>query len=214
MEEQKIVRRILSNPSQNNETVENYSNNNTTPVVSNKTGLDKYSDIYGDNLEKYINEKIALMENHLLFNGNTTPSFYELDLALTQYESVLFALTTLYATAKYESELAKEKYTEFFADKYMEIRNTYNTIDLKKAQWLSSTELDATVRVKYKDELARLKLDSIEKDAERSTIERLIKSWESYQFILQQLSKNSIAEAQINGSVKFDLRRGDEPDLM
>jgi uncharacterized membrane protein len=49
----------------------------------------------------------------------------------------------------------------------MEIRNTYNTIDVKNSQWLSAKEIEATVYKVYKKELAELKADQIEKECKR-----------------------------------------------
>ena len=183
-----------------------------TPDDAFKSQIDIAGDEASENLVRYVSEQIDRMNNKILFDGSREPSLYELDLALSTYEQTLFGLIALYEANKMEAELAKEKYNEFFNDKYMEIRNTYNTIDIKNSQWLSAKEIEATVYKVYKKELAELKADQIEKDCKRSTSERLMKGWESYLWVLNTLSKNS--QAEINANMKsVDLYRGDEPEL-
>lgn len=164
-------------------------------------------------LLEYVNEQITRMDNKLLFNGDRDPSKYELDMALSQYEQTLFGLIALYETAKFEEEVAKAKYDEWYAEKYMEVRNTYNTKDVKNASWLSAKEIDATVLTKYKFMAADLKADIISKSRERSTIERLLEGWKSYLWVLNSLCKN--AQAEMMANLKgIDLYRGDEQELV
>lgn len=178
--------------------------------VNAETEIEKIGDKKGNELVAFVEREIFKMNNKLLFNGERAPSIYELDYALATYQSTLFALIALYEQAKYDAEIAKAKYEEFYNTKYMEVRNKYNNIDVKNSQWLSAKEVEATTYSVYKKELAELKADWIAKDCERSTTERLCRGWESYQFVLGQLSRNSIAE--INSSGNPDLYRGDEVD--
>ena len=117
-----------------------------TPDDAFKSQIDIAGDEASENLVRYVSEQIDRMNNKILFDGSREPSLYELDLALSTYEQTLFGLIALYEANKMEAELAKEKYNEFFNDKYMEIRNTYNTIDIKNSQWLSAKEIEATVK--------------------------------------------------------------------
>lgn len=209
MEERKVVRRAPIE--ENAEPIKQ-----DTLVVNNTSTSSKGIEVMSEEEEmkllKFVSQQIEAMNHKILFDGKHEPSFFELDMALSTYEQTMFGLIAIYESAKYDAEIAKAKYDEFYAEKYMETRNSYNTLDTKKSTWLSATEIDATTRTRYKTELAELKSESIRKDCEKSTLERMLKSWESYQFILSQLSKNSIAEAQINGLVKYDLKRGDELD--
>lgn len=175
--------------------------------------IEKCADKDSQHLLEYVNEQITRMDNKLLFNGEREPSKYELDMALSQYEQTLFGLIALYETAKFEEEVAKAKYDEWYAEKYMEIRNTYNTKDVKNASWLSAKEIDATVLTKYKGMAAQLKSDVINKGCERSTMERLLKGWESYLWVLNSLCKN--AQAEMAANLKgIDLYKGDESELI
>lgn len=162
----------------------------------------------GEELLAYVDKQIQRMNSKVSFNsGNIT--LYELDVALSTYEPTLFALTALYEQARFDAEVAKEKYNEWYYDKYMEIRNTYNTKDVKTAQWLSSKEIDATLFKVYRKEAAKLKAETIKAEGQRSTVERLLKGWENYAFILGQLSKNVNAQ-MMGSSISVDMRHGDD----
>ena len=204
------IRRIIRQP----ETVQEQETINTEtaeekPFISE---IESQAEKSSQHLLEYVNEQITRMDNKLLFNGDRDPSKYELDMALSQYEQTLFGLIALYETAKFDEEVAKAKYDEWYAEKYMEIRNTYNTKDVKNASWLSAKEIDATLLTKYKTVAAQLKSDLINKSCERSTMERLLKGWESYLWVLNSLCKN--AQAEMAANLKgVDLYRGDEPEL-
>ena len=147
-----------------------------------------------------LNNKVSLLSN----GGNITLN--EVEIALATYEPTLFALIAIYEQAKAEAAIAKAKYEEFYSEKYMEVRNQYNTKDVKNAQWLSAKEIESTAYVFYKREFADLKAEIIKTDGQRSTVERLLRSWENYQFILTTISKNIIA--QMSGShISVDLER-------
>ena len=147
-----------------------------------------------------LNNKVSLLSN----GGNITLN--EVEIALATYEPTLFALIAIYEQAKADAAIAKAKYEEFYSEKYMEVRNQYNTKDVKNAQWLSAKEIESTAYVLYKKEFADLKAEIIKTDGQRSTVERLLRSWENYQFILTTISKNIIA--QMSGShISVDLER-------
>lgn len=180
--------------------------------TSQKSYVDVLAEQKGESLMEFVEKQINLMNNRLLFNGNREPSLYEINIALSTYEQTLLGLQVLYEQAKFDSEVAKAKYDEFYNVKYMEIRNTYNTKDVKNAQWLSSKEIEATLYKVYQKELFELKMNMIETEGKRSTMQRLCDSWNSYLWCLNTLSKNSIAAA--NASISsIDMARGDETDI-
>ena len=162
----------------------------------------------GEELLAYVDKQIQRMNNKVNFSSGDV-SLYELDVALSTYEPTLFALTAVYEQARFDAEAAKEKYNEWYYDKYMEIRNRYNTIDVKTAQWLSSKEIDATLFKTYRKEAAKLKAEMIKAEGQRSTVERLLKGWENYAYILGQLSKNINAQ-MMGSSIGVDIRRSDD----
>lgn len=174
--------------------------------------IDVLAEQKGESLMEFVEKQINLMNNRLLFNGNREPSLYEINVALSTYEQTLLGLQVLYEQAKFDSEVAKAKYEEFYNVKYMEIRNTYNTKDVKNAQWLSGKEIEATLYKVYQKDLSELKLSMIEAEGKRSTMQRLCDSWNSYLWCLNTLSKNSIAAANASIST-IDMTRGDETDI-
>lgn len=180
--------------------------------VKQESYIDVLAEQKGESLMEFVEKQINLMNNRLLFNGNREPSLYEINVALSTYEQTLLGLQVLYEQAKFDSEVSKAKYEEFYNVKYMEIRNTYNTKDVKNAQWLSGKEIEATLYKVYQKDLSELKLSMIEAEGKRSTMQRLCDSWNSYLWCLNTLSKNSIAAA--NASISsIDMTRGDETDL-
>jgi hypothetical protein len=180
--------------------------------IKQESYIDVLAEQKGESLMEFVEKQINLMNNRLLFNGNREPSLYEINVALSTYEQTLLGLQVLYEQAKFDSEVAKAKYEEFYNVKYMEIRNTYNTKDVKNAQWLSGKEIEATLYKVYQKDLSELKLSMIEAEGKRSTMQRLCDSWNSYLWCLNTLSKNSIAAA--NASISsIDMTRGDETDI-
>ena len=176
---------------------------------NNDSDMEKELNKAGEELLAYVDKQIQRMNNKVSFSNSGNITLYELDVALSTYEPTLFALTAIYEQARFDAEAAKEKYNEWYYDKYMEIRNTYNTINVKTAQWLSSKEIDATLFKTYRKEAASLKAEMIKAEGQRSTVERLLKGWEQYAFILGQLSRN--VNAQMAGSnMSVDLKRGDD----
>jgi hypothetical protein len=174
-----------------------------------KTVIEREADNQGDSLIAFVEKQVLKMNEKILFDGQREPSLYELDMALSTYEQTMFGLIAMYEQAKYDAQVAKEAFEEFYAEKFMEVRNKYNTIDVRKGQWLSSSEIEYTTKSIFKKELAALKAAQMRKDVERSTLERLMKSWESYQFVLLQLSKNTIADIGASG-MTVDMYKGDE----
>lgn len=200
---------------ENNQTVNNtqdvwssFASTAAEPITL-ASDIEEATNKAGEELLAFVDTQIQRMSKKVSFSGSGNITLYELDVALATYEPTLFALTALYEQARFDAEVAKEKYDEWYYDKYMEIRNTYNTKDVKNAQWLSAKEIEATLFKVYRKEAAQLKAIKIKADGQKSTIERLLKGWENYAFILGQLSKN--VNAQMMGSnMHVDLARGDE----
>lgn len=142
----------------------------------------------------FVNEQIEKMDKKLLFWGDSSPPFSVLNKALLDHSHVMLALTSLYEHARIEVSKAKEMYDEWHAIKFLEIRTEVNRDDLAKSKWYSEKEIEYMIRSKYKSEYAIRKSEYELAESKRSTLQRLIDSWSSYQFILSQLSKNSIAE--------------------
>jgi hypothetical protein len=148
---------------------------------------------------RFIEEQIERMKNALLFKDRE-PSMYELQSSLAQWETVWFGLVSLYETARWEWQAAKEKFDEWWAFKYMEIRHRENTVAVKRNTWLSATEIENSVRSENASEIRSMRAEILEAEGRMDTMKHLMAGWSTYQFLLGQLSRNSIAEIQ--GSIK------------
>lgn len=142
----------------------------------------------------FVNTQIEKMDKKLLFWGESSPPLSVLNKALMDHSHVLLALTSLYENARIQVSKAKEEYEEWHAIKFIEIRTQVNRDELARNKWYSEKEIEYMIRTKYKAEMAQLKAAYELAESQRSTLQRLIDGWSSYQFILVQLSKNSIAE--------------------
>ena len=141
----------------------------------------------------FVERQIELMNNKLLFNGGT-PTFDQLNTALSQYEGVLLSLTSVYEMARWDAQKASEAYDEWFASKFIEIRELVNPKDVSASKWYSQKEIEYMVCSKFKEERASLIAEKQLTDTKKSTIERLISGWDAYRWCLITLSKNAGAE--------------------
>jgi len=142
----------------------------------------------------FVQEKISLMENNLLFKGEDVPTFYSLNKSLMDYPHVMYALIALHQEVRIQKDLAVEAYDQYYAEKYCEIKMAQVSLG-KSAQFTSSKEIEMFVRKQYTQELAQLKANVIKAENKHNSINYLCDAWKSYQFVLSNLSKNAQAEA-------------------
>ena len=152
-----------------------------------------------EELIKFVEKKIGQMNESLLFNGETTPSFGKLNQSLMEYESVMLGLLVLHQEARYASTVAQENYDNFYAQKYVDIKNRESANLSSKSKMLSAKEIEMMVRKEHLVELAKLKAKAIESENEYNFVNHLVESWKNYQFVLGTLSRNSQAEAAASG---------------
>lgn len=145
-------------------------------------------------LIQFVEKQVELMRSNLLFSGRE-PSFYELQQSLSQFESVAIGLTSLYATVRAEHDFAQERYDDFYADKFIEERDSRATLSSRDRN-ASSKEIEMAVRKKHMVPLAQLRSNVLELENRRSFVERMIDSWRQYSFIINTLSANARAEAE------------------
>lgn len=151
-----------------------------------------------ETLIKFVEKKIAQMNESLLFNGDDSPSFGKLNQSLMEYESVMLGLLTLHQEARFKSQVAQENYDNFYAQKYVEVKDRDTTLDNKK-KMLAAKEIEMVVRKENMAALAKLKAKVIESENEYNFINHLVEGWKNYQFVLGTLSRNAQAEAAASG---------------
>lgn len=149
-------------------------------------------------LIKFVETQINKMNEHLLFNGQQ-PNISQLNQALSEYEGILFSLTSLYEMVRWDAVEASDIYDDWIARKSIMIRDQVNPANVAASKWYSAREIEWLVISRYGDERAKLLANKRLAEHEKSTVERLVEGWKSYGFILNQLSANARAELQGSG---------------
>lgn len=180
------------------------SNNNYTEISETEKS---YSEAEQD-LIAFVEKKIAQMNESLLFNGDSAPSFTKLNQSLMEYESVMLGLLTLHQEARFKSEVAQERYDNFYAQKYCDVKAAHASLAEKKAP--AAKEIEMEVRSNHMSELAALKAAVLRSENEYNFVNHLVDSWKNYQFILGTLSRNAQAEAAASGVAYRNPMEGDD----
>lgn len=162
--------------------------------VEQLNSADAVMQVYEDQLIKFVSEQVTKMDEKLLFDGQSSPPLALIDRAIMQHEHVMLALTALYEQARWSLKRAKAAQREWYARRYLEVRDTVNRKDEARAKWYKDTEIDMMITVKFSKERAETDAAVELADAKLSLFRRLIDSWSNYAFQLNQLSKNGIAE--------------------
>lgn len=160
---------------------------------------DVIGEAYGEASKKLVNfvsKNLELMKDHLL--RTKFPSFTEINQAYFDYLPVSFMLNDLYQKVRADERKAQEEYNLFDDQAMHAIKTELNREDNKKT-WYSATELKNAAHTKYKHTYATLSAKVTLAEGRRSFVERLCKSWDTWQFGLGQISRNMIAEANANG---------------
>jgi len=163
-------------------------------LFSSKKNYDEAS----EDLIKFVEEQISKMRDNVLFDE--APTFYQLNMALASYESILLALLSSYASARMQANIAQEIYDDRWAECVVETKARFG---LNK--YTSGKEIEYAARVAYMEELSKLKATVIRAENERSFLERLIEGWKQYSYCLGTLSRNAQAEASASRISTNDL---------
>lgn len=167
------------------------------PVMAEPTGVPE-TDVSFTEAERRLLEQVEAtiiqMKNHLLaMHDEFTPSFTEINKALLGHEHFLIELTKIYNRVKFNLDRAKNAFATWQAEEYMRIREEVNRRD-NHSTWYSAKELDNMVISRNKEKYNQLQAAITRAECERSFVQRMIDSWDGYKFILNQVSRNSIAE--------------------
>jgi hypothetical protein len=151
-----------------------------------------------EELVKFVEKQVELMKANLLFSGQNVPGFYQLNQSLMDYESILLGLTVLHQECRVEQQIEQERYDNFYAEKFVEIKQEQASLG-KSAQFTAARDIEMCVRKRYMKDLAKMKAGIIKSENKYNFINHLIDGWKNYQFILSTLSKNAQAEAAAAG---------------
>jgi len=166
------------------------------PATSNvaKDARQAYADAAEQQLTAFVNTEIARLREAIHLGSGHEPTFYEVNEALCSYQDTNLALLALHNTAKVENVKAKEAFDDWFAGRYIEIRDRVNPRNLSAQKWYSQKEIEMMVRHEYADEYNKYNWDLIATEQQLAFLRRMLESWSSHQYVLTQLSKNLIAE--------------------
>ncbi|MCA1806879.1 MAG: hypothetical protein LC687_03315 [Actinobacteria bacterium] len=148
-------------------------------------------------LIEFVESQITKMRQYAKLGNGKEASFYEVNEALMSYQDTLLALLAMHNTSKIEYIRAKEAFEDWYAQKYILIREEMNPRSLSAQKWYSQKEIEMMVRQKYNDEYKRLSWNVNLTEQQLSFLRRLLEGWNTHQYILTQLSRNLIAE--VNG---------------
>ena len=148
-------------------------------------------------LTAFVAEQIDKMRSYVQFQSGKEPTFFEINQALLSYQDTNLGLLALHNTAKMENTRAKERFEDWYAGKYIEVRDRVNPRSLSAQKWYSQKEIELMIRNEYQEEYHRYNWDVLVTDQQLAFLRRMLESWASYQYVLTQLSKNLISE--LNG---------------
>lgn len=150
-------------------------------------------------LLEFAERQIEKMSKHAkLGNTEGEVGFYELQKALADYQQVSLGLISLQAIAKIEFAKAKEAWEDWYAEKYIELRDEMNPRSLTSTKWYGAKEIEMQVRVKYKTQYKKLSNEVTMAETKLSLLRRMMDSWSTHNYTLSNLSKN--AQAEVMGS--------------
>ena len=148
-----------------------------------------------EKLISFVNTEIEKMRSSLTIGSRSgEPTLYEVNQALCSYQEVNLGLIAMYNIAKVDHMKAKEAFDDWYAARYIEMREKLNPRELSAQKWYSQKEIEMTVRVDFKEEYQKYNDEVQEQDHKIAFMRRLLESWASYQFVLTQLSKNLVSE--------------------
>ena len=122
-------------------------------------------------------------------------TFVELNDALQAWERVWLGITGLKTQAKVELAHKNEEFENWFANRYIILRNELNPRTLQTSKWYSQKEVEMEVRVKFADEMNAWKKELILLEQKVEFLRRVSDGWDGHRWNLSALSKNLQAEA-------------------
>lgn len=142
----------------------------------------------------FVQTQIQKLQEYSRIGADKEISFYELNNALCNYQSIYLTLLSLYNVAKIDHAKQKENFEDWFADKYIDIRRRENRTDISAQKWVSQRELELMVRKEFRGEYHMYNDMVLVAEHKVAFLRRLLEGWTSQQYILATLSKNLIAE--------------------
>jgi hypothetical protein len=150
---------------------------------------------------EFVSEQIDKFKNHAeIIRNPDSVTIADLNHSLSEYSVVMSTLLSLQALAHIEARKHRERFEDWFSEKYLMIRNRENPKNLSAQKWAGQKELERMVRVEYNFEYKGFR-DLMDMAELRETfLGRMVEAWKSHQFILGHMCKNVQAEIMITSS--------------
>ena len=172
---------------------------NSNAIENETFSTEDYFDEANQKLIEFVTKNLEKWKCHLLQEYN---NFDKINQALIEHPSIAFSLNVLYQRTRFDVEKAQQAYDNFLAQSYMQMKEEFNRSDNKK-EWYSVKELEYQARNRYRNTYDKLKARLAMAEGRKSFVQRALDEWCSYQFVLQQIAKNLISEAEAS---KLDYR--------
>jgi len=150
---------------------------------------------------EYVQTKLAEMQRYSRLGNDGHLTFFDLNRALMEHGNINLSLTALYAIARNEHKKLEEEFEDWYAEKFIYIKDLEAAPKNKGEKWATQKEIEMIVRVKYKEDYKRRKHELNLKESQLSFLRRTCETWERQSFILNSLSKNLQSEV---GSLHFE----------
>ena len=129
---------------------------------------------------------------HMVKKGNV--DIPEVNKCLAEFFTVSKFLIAEYERKMTQYELVKADFDMWYADKFIDVRNKYNTNDLTKSKWLSKDEIKMNVMKENREEYQIKHKELLILEREVSTLRRLNDTYKKMDGIFQTLSYNQRAD--------------------
>jgi len=146
--------------------------------------------------EKSIQDYINYVQEHtrkyegrfslLKADGDIDPE--KLYREIAEYSGVMSMLIAESNRLLHEQKLLEKNYQEWFDEKYVNMRRELNPVTIAAAKWISKSEIEAEVRVRYKTEYRAWKDKLDEMDSRVSFVKGFLTTWSKQSDMLQILS--------------------------
>lgn len=138
---------------------------------------------------KFVNENIDKLTKYSQSKSDNL-KLDELNRFLMSFEQVLLSLISMFTYTQFEYDKEKESFDDWFAEKFLIVRNRENRSDLAAQKWMSQKEIEMLVRKDFKEDYISRKTKLLTLERKVAFIHSIQKAWESQQFVLSTLSKN------------------------
>jgi len=143
---------------------------------------------------EYVQQKLAEIRKYSQLGKDGMLTFFDLNRALMEYQNTNLTLIAMHSIARNEFKRSEEEYEDWYADKYIQVREIENPKSVSPGKWASQKEIEYIVRTKFSEEFKQKKHELNMKEAQISFLRRLTESWGQQNFILSNLSKNLQSE--------------------